>query len=240
MAEQVLEVGPGWCNALWEPGTTFSTSYSHEYETEVAEIDYVGLDIRGMPGRTKFMQKEPVFLPGVRSALHEAPFPDDSFDLVLMQSVLGDYSIRLADGFSESEATGIYSTLTFDVTFIDGLAKVFDLLKSQGRLVISEEDTPVSSRRVVERLAQIGFTGMHITPFSQASFTDRYVWQKSRVNYHTPLRHTQPDEDWMRARGAYWRTELLGDDSYLGQQVNSAAQNYPDTAYVLAAYKPAR
>ena len=226
---KMLEVGPGSNNALWAPGTIFAE------ET----VEYIGLDSRAMPKKTTTLSRPETTLPGIHAALHEADLPDDSFDIILMKSVLGDYTLPLLKRTDTSiDPVGIYSeSTTFNQTFIEGLAAVFRALRSSGLLVISEEDTPLPASKLLQRLAGIGFTDIELTPYLKRSFLPTPSRGPYAPRTGSMDKFIDPDEAWFNLRNKYWETRT---EDILGKKwiVNAVAHRYPTTAYIATATKP--
>lgn len=229
MFKRMLEVGPGGYPALWEPGTYF----------EENNVQYIAVDAAGIACRpiSKLWQDREKYehLPGVVANLSTLPFRDETFDITVMRSVLGEYTLGRLKAKEGKPAVAFDSPSTFDETFGRGIVEAFRTLKPGGELIVSEEDTPVTSGELSERLSAVGFTAINVTPYDYLVFRD-YDASRENIHTHNPYSFHRPSNNWLELRSRYWKTEIV-QAMYAPDIISCLAQYYPASSYILTAKK---
>lgn len=242
MPNRLLEVGAGLDPAIQNPGTVFSAERIDYFAIDAGHVSkmIVYNKMVGLSSRAK----HEYYGTACMGAMSAMPYRDGLFKHVIMKSVVGEYSLHFSRT-KDPHQKGINSDQTLAET-IKGFSEVFRILEPGGKLVVSEEDTPADSSRLLEHLSAVGFSSVTITPYDKRSFRtvptsyDTYPSQFHRSLMGPDFLHA--DEEWLTLRGMYWslkpRLDTYGGPTPTGH-VNDVAEAYYPYSYILTARKPA-
>lgn len=232
MAQRLLEVGSGYNPALQNPGYVF----------EDDQLQYVAVDANRICPPYKVEWKvfkrfeTPLHITGALAVMNALPFADETFDHVIMRSVIGEYSLHLLDTTfrGDPDVPNLLSGRSFTETMA-GFTEVHRVLKPGGTLAIAEEDTPADSSRLAGHLRQTGFESPQITPFRADMFTGRFTRGSKGSSRHK----IKPDFAWVHRRSKYWGTTPTRDR--YGQDIDfpiHAAEDYYTSSYLMTCQRP--
>lgn len=181
---RVLEIGVGNKAAINSGGEIFGNS----------NLYYIGLDLpnsfteyeTSRRQAREINDREDSSLVAADTA--SLPFPDNSFDVILMRSMFGQFR----------DHPGLWHTSRRNVEF--GLYEAFRVLKPGGKIVVAEENTPEDWDVVERDLRYAGFK-----PLEFASMK-------------TLFKDIKPDDEWMKLRSLFfndrptqpWPDRMLG------------------------------
>ena len=166
----VLEIGYGDVPAVAE-GSLFKDP----------SVNYIGIELPrifdGSFRRYKRFGAHAVDFTEVEGSMAMLPFKDEAFDYVLMRSVYGQFSSR----------PEIIEPVRY------GMTEVSRVLKTDGQVVIAEENTPQSRQYIECELRSAGFVldGHHNMPSRWENTPEDDEWRVTRSKFY----NGQPLED---------------------------------------------
>lgn len=166
MSINVLEIGYG-ANPAVEDGTLF----------ENPDVFYTGIELPRSFKGSFVLPRHNYDFPQATASMDAMPFPDERFDYVLMRSVYGQFSSR--PSIVSAVRMGVYECLR--------------VLKPEGRIVVSEENTPNSMKYIVGEISHAGFVieaAQHMSP--------------------TPWKETTEEDEYRKLRSPFYRDEPIG------------------------------
>lgn len=162
----VLEIGFGSRPAVRE-GELFQNP----------KVNYIGLELPLSFEGTFMWPNNVNDFPNITGSMNMMPFRDDAFDYVLMRSVYGQFDSQ--PSIVEAVRTGIYECIR--------------VLKPNGRIVISEENTPQGMDYIESELKGAGFV------IEAAHYMSNHTWPE-----------TPTDDEYLTARRPFYTERPQG------------------------------
>ncbi len=216
---RLLEIGPGMRPAVSRPGTIFSGNAVYYSVDALADEE------------ARRISSEDNIVAGRMDALG---FLDNSFDIVIMRSVFGEYTLPRIKN-EDKDVRGLFCQVDFTSIVYRGFQELYRTIKPNGRLIVAEEDTPMTSLELDRHLTNAGFEDITITPYSRELFTDSF---RPGDRTYAPKfgKFVHPDPKWIQIRSEFWDSQT--DWTFHGWFIDSAARYYPTASYLLSAKKP--